>query len=289
MRPYGRASVKYTHTAGVADTAAMPTAAAPVMTIRFANKPLITLARPDAELFRKQLANLRSYADQRSDRSAEIMTQLGFPSDYFAPILGLNGDTNRHGFELMAATQMLAAQIHMIAKHHLACRRPDKRGASVLPMIQTPAHGTFPSGHATEAFATATVLAGLVDDLAKAPADKQHFPDAARIKALLFKQAERIAVNRTVAGVHFPIDSWAGAALGEAVGQIVLAKCMKGSVQTRSYTARDTDFRVADFGGAGFGGADASSFGLQRLGSFTVAKSALFAWLWGKAMSEFRL
>ena len=32
-------------------------------------------------------------------------------------------------------------------------------------------------------------------------------------------------MNRTVAGVHYPIDTWAGAVLGRAVGQIVLAKC----------------------------------------------------------------
>ena len=39
----------------------------------------------------------------------------------------------------------------------------------------------------------------------------------------LTRQAARIAINRTVAGVHFPVDSIAGAMLGLLIGQYVVA------------------------------------------------------------------
>jgi hypothetical protein len=49
----------------------------------------------------------------------------------------------------------------------------------------------------------------------------------------LLRLASRIAVNRTVAGVHFPADSAAGATLGLTLGSYFVGRC-KGD---RSYTA----------------------------------------------------
>ena len=160
-----------------------------------------------------------------------------------------------------------------------------------MAMIPTPAHGTFPSAHAAEAFAVATVLEGLLRKLDAKPPAEHHFPQSGRLIRLLYKQAERIAVNRTVAGVHYPIDSWAGAALGEAVGQIILAKCQGGDVTPRTYEAKDADFLLADLlpritGGIG----DPAAKGLLRAASGNpLPGSPLFAWLWGKALNEFKL
>jgi hypothetical protein len=250
----------------------------------------LTLHRPSAELFRKQLRHLRSYADQRADRAAEILTQTGFPSDYFASILGINGGTNRHCFELIGITQVMAAHVAMITKHHLACLRPDRRGATVMPMIPTPAHGSFPSAHAAEAFAVATVLSGLLDALASQSAERQPYPLTERLVALLYKQAERIAVNRTVAGVHYPIDTWAGAALGEVVGQIILANCRKGTVTWRGYNAEDSDFLLAHFRNPS-SEKDGHTFthGLERATQgFPISQSSLFGWLWNQTLNEFK-
>lgn len=70
-------------------------------------------------------------------------------------------------------------------------------------MIQIPDHSTYPSGHAMEAFAIATVLHCLSTGNGPRHGVKEQ--------ALPFRLAHRIAVNRTVAGVHFPVDSLAGA------------------------------------------------------------------------------
>ncbi|WP_248313406.1 phosphatase PAP2 family protein [Bosea sp. F3-2] len=255
----------------------------------------LSLHRPSMELFLEQVALVREYMDLRGERSAEILTQLGYPIDYFATILGLNAARNRFTFELIAATQVLTSHVAMVAKHHLACRRPDRLGTTVMPMISTPGHATFPSAHAAEAFAVATVIEGLL----KAVAPMKHYPSSERLARLVFKQAERIAVNRTVAGMHFPIDSWAGAALGEAVGQIVLALCGAKSVKVtpRTYVAQNIDFSVSAFRpdlwpGVPADHADPKITGLSRDvdgRGVPVRRSSLFDWLWRKSLDEFRL
>jgi membrane-associated phospholipid phosphatase len=235
--------------------------------------------RPDIASFEKQLKFLRAYQDQRTDRAAEIVTQLGFPTPYFAMILGLQGVPNRFTFELIAVAQVLAAHVAMIVKHHLACRRPDRIGAKVMPMIPTPAHGSFPSAHATEAFVVAEVLKALIGRV-------EHYPDVDKRKKLLDKLAERIAVNRTVAGLHYPIDTWAGAILGRTLGQLIVARCgIPTQVDAYSYRARsDLDFFIDEFAKG-----ENAAFGVSRMTSFSAPRSSLFEWLWGKALKEFDL
>jgi len=265
----------------------IPAVGAPYIEMTFNNEAFLTLTRPDMALFRSQLKLLKVYADQRADRATEILTQVGYPTPYFASLLGLNA-RNAKTFELIAISQVIASHVVMIAKHHLACRRPDRLGASVMPMLTTPGHSTFPSGHAAEAFAVRTVLSGLLDD----PIVAAHYPRPDRRKALLAKQAERIAVNRTVAGVHFPIDTWAGAALGEAVGEMILARCKEygGTMRPRSYAAKDTDFFVKNFDNVNAAKpGNAMANGLTRQNAVGVTKSDLFIWLWKQAVDEFTL
>ena len=77
------------------------------------------------------------------------------------------------------------------------------RGHSLVAMPHT---HSFPSGHAAVAFACATVLAGLVP----------------RGRAAFFALAAAIAWSRVYVGVHYPLDVLAGAALGIALGYLVL-------------------------------------------------------------------
>ena len=123
--------------------------------------------------------------------------------------------------------------------------------------------------------AIATILAFVID------ARPNHYPDAKHRKALLFKQAERIAANRTVAGVHYPIDSWAGACLGREVARILLA--MATAPRNRSavhpaqlYKPEDRDYFASDFHNHDH------SYGED----YKVSFSGPIAWLWTQVLDE---
>ncbi|HKK96936.1 MAG TPA: phosphatase PAP2 family protein, partial [Marivita sp.] len=264
--------------AGISATPVAPSGADTAKVhLSFNGNQCLSIDRPDNTLLRKQCSYVSDYATLRAERSAEITSQLGFPTPYFAMMLGLHSAQNAKTFELITATQVAAAHAAMIVKNHLAIRRPDQLDAQLMPMIPTPGHGSFPSAHATEAYAVLTVLEKLIhvwDSLSDAPE---------RILALR-GLAERIAVNRTVAGVHYPIDSWAGAALGRIVGQVILAKCLPGeTVHGIAYTAAHHDFFGEDF----FDPAVAAAKGLTMTGQVhTLDQTDTFSWVWGKAADE---
>jgi hypothetical protein len=96
----------------------------------------------------------------------------------------------------------------------------------IQPIIQTPTHGAFPSGHATEAHIVATVLTHLLAaaDHPKDPAFARRSVEAAIAQTQHYRLAARIAINRTVAGVHYPVDSAAGAVLGITLGDFLVAR-----------------------------------------------------------------
>ena len=100
----------------------------------------------------------------------------------------------------------------MPVKHYCRSLRPIDMSSMVHPIVQTPDHSSFPSGHAMETFAAATVLDRLARGRAYDPDGRLSLP---------FQIAHRIATNRTVAGVHFPIDSMAGALIGCRIGDAV--------------------------------------------------------------------
>jgi undecaprenyl-diphosphatase len=73
------------------------------------------------------------------------------------------------------------------------------------PIIDLPSSPSFPSGHATTAFAAAVATAMLIPSL--------------RWPALIL--AALVSFSRVYLGVHYPIDIIAGAVLGAAVGYAV--------------------------------------------------------------------
>jgi hypothetical protein len=120
-------------------------------------------------------------------------------------------------------------------KHAFACPRPAEYSSQVQPMIATPGHGAMPSGHATEAFMVARVLEALVGPVydAAIPAKPLARPE---LNDQLQRQAARIAINRTVAGLHFPVDSAAGRLLGEALAGYFVYRCQaQPSYRDRSF------------------------------------------------------
>ncbi len=149
-------------------------------------------------------------------------------------------------------------------KHFCSTPRPFDLTPQVQPVIETPGHSAYPSGHATESFALATLIAALrlsgrgAPDKALVDTLMQHLTPAAEAApaldetVLLFRLAQRIADNRTVAGVHYPVDSAHGALLGLASALGFVAHCLGGG----------KDFAVPEF----------AARGDDWTGDFTLAK-----------------
>ena len=133
----------------------------------------------------------------------------------------------RKAQSMLRSSSTAVFRIETQVKYIFSARRPADYTRQVTPIIQTPSHSSFPSGHATESFAAAEVLG--------------HMYYGGRNRDLR-QLAERIAENRTFAGVHFPVDNIAGAVLGEAIGAYFADKFF-GSTTTCT-----RDFALTDNG-----------------------------------------
>lgn len=238
--------------------------------LRIGGAPVLKLAPPGLARLEQQLQYLRSASDLRSDRMAEIMAQQNDMLSFFGAQQKLSWNRKRWSMILLHALYNAVSSQEMRIKHFASVPRPIDLSPLVQPVIQTPGHSSYPSGHATEAFAFATLIAALrhaaasakggkkqpsftkaiLSDLA-APADaaRPEQPVAAGATVQLFRLAARIADNRTVAGVHFPVDSAHGALLGLTATLGFVAHCAGGEkalpVHDANGTEWDRDFTLA--------------------------------------------
>jgi acid phosphatase (class A) len=81
--------------------------------------------------------------------------------------------------------------------------RPPLIDARVKPAIELPTTGAYPSGHSTQAFVNAGLLAEI-------------FPE---LRDALREHARQVAWSRVIAGVHYPTDTAAGQMLGERLAK----------------------------------------------------------------------
>jgi membrane-associated phospholipid phosphatase len=187
-----------------------------------AYQPLVDFKRPTPTQFAEQLEWVVNYADLRGDRAAEIIAQMGISEAFYSSIVALRPEHKPRTVELAVAAVRLGYNTVMRVKQGLACHRPHEHSAQIQPMIPPPPHSSLPSGHATEAFSFAFMLWSIIKEL-------QHPVYKAEMWGeQLMRQASRIAVNRTVAGVHYPIDSVAGATLGLTLAHYFVARCKCG-------------------------------------------------------------
>lgn len=185
-----------------------------VCELKINNTPVATLARPAVSFFKDQMGLVQAWGELRLDRTAEILAQIDNQSPFVAAVIGLHPERHRFTIELLVNAIQFTVLVEMQFKHALACWRPHQFSPQVQPMITTPGHGAFPSGHATQAFMLARLLDGLLDLSSRVPATALQ----------LYRQAARIATNRVVAGVHFPADSIAGRLLEHVIAEYVLAR-----------------------------------------------------------------
>jgi membrane-associated phospholipid phosphatase len=267
-------------------------------------RPLFDITRPDKDKFKKLLVFLDRYADLRGDRASEILSQLGGAIAFLSSVAFLHPDRTHWTLELLAAALRLANFTEMRLKQALACRRPNEYSPQVQPMIATPSHGSFPSGHATEAFTSAFVLFMLLrsDKAPPAPPNTpptQPYGDPSWGTQLM-RLAARVAINRTIAGVHFPVDSAAGAVLGLTLGQYFVNRCTGAA----NYTAwafdgtqfpdptqlqappLDGDFYWHELFDETVPAQTQTPYATPTAVAQVIPADPLLAWLWGKAKAE---
>ena len=102
----------------------------------------------------------------------------------------------RVGVAILVAESLSGALKLWIERDRPAVGRPIPE-----PLLESPSTFSFPSGHATVAFACATVLALALP----------------RLRWPLFALAALIAFSRVYVGVHYPGDVLAGALLGVVI------------------------------------------------------------------------
>ena len=105
------------------------------------------------------------------------------------------------GTALLASTMATTAASTQIAKLKYKRDRPYITDPRITPPIAHPRSASYPSGHASSAFAAARVVAVLEPTLAKEA----------------YTLATQVAVSRVYAGVHFPSDVVVGALLGTGI------------------------------------------------------------------------
>jgi hypothetical protein len=177
--------------------------------------------------------------------------------------------------ELLTVAAEVSTVLVMLLKHELAVWRPAQRSARVQPVINTPGHGSLPSGHATQAALNAVLLGELM-----------YVHDDER-RTALDRLARRIAFNRVVAGVHFPMDSLAGHRFGTQLA-LAIAALARGApmpaAQSLQLTEKD-DLPELEAKPAPRAGAAASAAPAARR---AAAPKTLLGELWRAAGREVR-
>jgi len=239
---------------------------------------ICSIHRPADEVFKEQLVWLRNYGDLRVDRIGEITIQTDDIMPFFGAAALLNNSRRKNTVDLLRLAQSVAIHLEMQIKHFCWAPRPIDFAIEVQPIIQTPDHSSFPSGHATEAFTIATIL----NRLENAKSAKHGVNE----RNMYYRIAHRIAVNRTIAGVHFPVDSAAGAVLGCMIGDAIISLATGEAHSKAEFT--DTAFSSElnpDFTQQWL---QQASKHFKKAGKWTGDDNQLFAKYWRATETEWR-
>ncbi|MBT9505739.1 phosphatase PAP2 family protein [Rhodoferax sp.] len=237
---------------------------------------LARLVRPTEKIFKQQLDLVANYAELREDRGAEILAQVNGGGAFWASIIGLTAHRHKYTLELLDLAMSLATHVEMRFKHGFACQRPVDLSPQIQPMIPTPGHASWPSGHATEAYLTCALLQSLL-------------PHGGKYREQLERLAARIAVNRTVAGLHYPVDSAVGRLLGTVLADFMVARCTTAKLHERGFDGRkfhDAKGHVIDFDPRVSMADNQSGYYELMAGSHAVAASPLLNFMWTQAAAE---
>lgn len=178
------------------------------------NTPSITLSEPpknSSAVTKAELVALHVYQRERTEEKiAEIKRENHiygalFADKTFAQLI--NPKNRPQTFALMHDLMITLEAVNTMRQKQIYNRvRPSYLDPTLIPVVEVPQHPAYPSGHATQAHLRALVLSQL---------DPVNH-------AAYMQSAERISLNREIAGVHYPSDSQAGVLLAAQLFSVLM-------------------------------------------------------------------
>ena len=161
---------------------------------------LMRFHRPPPALFQAQVSLVDAELPLRETRAGEVVAQADNAFAFFLGTVAVPWNRRPRSLEFIDIALTLMQMLQQRAKQLLACARPHTLEPTLMPIIEVPEHGSLPSGHAGEARLVAELMSHWLVGGNREASQAQ----------MLDRLATRIAHNRVVAGVHFPVDSVAG-------------------------------------------------------------------------------
>lgn len=239
---------------------------------------VLELKAPGAVRLKQQLDAVLDVADERPDRLAEILVQTSALWPFWTSITHVVPGQAPRTAELMAVVQAVGSHLGQQFKHHLAVPRPTDLSASVQPCITTPGHGAMPSGHAIAAFAALRLLKHLLSNSVTGGTDT--------VGIALDRTARRIAANRVVAGLHFPLDNSAGWCVAETTFEVVSMMAGRSTLAPSSRVFDADATLVTALPNDDLALNDGSVGSVAQPSQAAVLSSPLLTLLWGAAEEE---
>jgi membrane-associated phospholipid phosphatase len=160
-----------------------------------------------------EIKNLLAAArDERASALGEILGQDGEFISTFMAALAMTPASHPQTFRVLHIASLVASFGALYYKQVFQRPRPSWECPALMPPIPVPGHSAYPSGHATQALLMAACMEHVLTIVTPALPQADRTALTETIKAL----ARRVARNREIAGLHYPSDSAAGAALASA-------------------------------------------------------------------------
>jgi acid phosphatase (class A) len=147
----------------------------------------------------EQLKGVLDAAPERESRFAEIIHQDSSEGaiSYWSGMIMLVPAAAPATTLLIRVARRIGELVVVGLKHHYRFPRPSQLCPAIVPMMDPPAHPSFPSGHSLQSRLISLCLQRA----------RRGLPQA---DSMLADLAERIGWNRVISGVHYPLDHEAG-------------------------------------------------------------------------------